>query len=216
MNGGRRDLCPTADAVGATRKRRFGILGGSFDPIHLGHIAAALTAQAELGLERVLLIPAARAPHKGGSAAPFSDRVAMARAAAANHDVLTVWDGEGRRTGPSYTIDTVLRLRDEHPGVSWDLLVGADMLADLPRWRRAAELVRLVRIVGFARPGQDFEAAWRACHEGLPGVEAVRLEIPAIEASSSEIRRRLARGESVSGLLAPAVAGHIESAGLYV
>ncbi|MEE8107208.1 MAG: nicotinate-nucleotide adenylyltransferase [Planctomycetota bacterium] len=197
-------------------RRRWGLLGGSFDPIHVGHIKLAEAALTRLDLDRVLLVPAAQAPHKAGAVAAFADRVAMARVAAAAHPVLTVWEGEGERSGPSYTVDTVTQLMDEHPGVAWDLLVGADMLADLPGWHRAAELAGLVRIVAFARPGQDFDAAWRVCHEGLPGVDAVRLEIPTILASSSEIRRRLALGEAVSDLLDPSVLSHIESAGLYV
>jgi len=194
---------------------REGIYGGSFDPVHKGHIAAAAEVRRRRDLARVHLVPAARPPHKPPCGAPFPDRVAMARLAIAGQPGLAVLDAEGRRPGESFTIDTVEELRRSRPGLELELLVGADMLADLPGWRRARELVAGVRVVAFGRPGTDADAA-RAVFEKAFGPEAyVWLDLEPLAVSSSEIRRRIAAGEPVTGLLDPAVEAYIFDRGLY-
>lgn len=186
---------------------RLGILGGSFDPIHLGHVAAAETLRDRRRLERVFLIPAASPPHKrDGCVAPFPDRVAMVRLATAGREGLAVLDLEGYRPGPSYTIDTVAELQGAYPGADLELLVGADMLADLPNWHRTAELQALVAVVGFARPGTP--------RPGLKGAHDW-VEIPPIAVSATEVRRRLAAGEDATELLDPAVFTYIRRKSLY-
>jgi nicotinate-nucleotide adenylyltransferase len=192
-----------------------GLLGGSFDPIHLGHVAAAEAALRLRGLDRVLIVPAGQAPHKRPGAAPFEHRLAMARLAAKGRAGLEVLDLEGRRAGPSYTVDTLQELRRLHPGAALELLVGADMLLDLPGWHRAEEVVRLARVVAFGRPGAASDAARRTFEAAFGKGLHVWLAFEPLEASSTEIRRRLRAGEPVTGLLDPAVEGYIRSHGLY-
>jgi nicotinate-nucleotide adenylyltransferase len=194
---------------------KYGILGGSFDPIHLGHVAAAEAARRERGLDRVLLIPAAKAPHKAPPEAAFEDRLAMARLAAEGREGLEVLDLEGVRGGISFTVDTVAELRRRWPDARLELLVGADMLLDLPTWRRARDLVREVSVVAFGRPGALPADARRRFEETFGEGLYQWLEIDPVAASSTEIRRRLAAGESVQGLLDPRVEAYIRERGLY-
>jgi nicotinate-nucleotide adenylyltransferase len=194
---------------------RYGILGGSFDPIHLGHTAAAEAVLARRGLEAVLLVPAGQAPHKGRCVASFAERLEMARLAVRGRSGLEVSDREGVRRGTSYTIDTLEELRRERPGAAFELLVGADMLADLPGWRRAGEVVALAVVVGFGRPGAESEAARRRFAEAFGPGRHVWLDFEARDVSSTRIRERLAAGKPVGGLLDPAVEAYIRGRGLY-
>jgi nicotinate-nucleotide adenylyltransferase len=194
---------------------RYGILGGSFDPIHLGHIAAAEAALRRRGLAAVFLIPAGSAPHKPPCEASFADRLEMARLAAQGHPGLTVLDLEGARGGPSYTVDTLEELKRRHPGAAFELLVGADMLKDLPHWRRAPEVVAGALVVGFGRPGAGAAVARKAFEEAFGPDRHVWLDLDPVKASSTEVRRRLAAGEPVRGLLDPAVEAFIRARGLY-
>ena len=192
-----------------------GVLGGSFDPVHLGHVAAAEAALRLRRLDRVLLIPAGQAPHKRALAAPFEDRLSMARLAVRGHPGLEVLDLEGRRPGPSYTVDTLEELRRRSPGASFELLVGADMLLDLPTWHRAGEVVRAAHVVAFGRPGSASEAARRAFDAAFGPGRHSWLDFDPLPVSSTEVRRRLAFGEPVAGLLDPAVEAFLRSRGLY-
>jgi nicotinate-nucleotide adenylyltransferase len=192
---------------------KLGVLGGSFDPIHVGHTAAAEAALRLRGLERVLLIPAGQAPHKAGGSAPFEHRLAMARLAVEGRPGLEVLDLEGRRPGPSYTVDTLRELRRLHPRAAFELLVGADMLEDLPRWRQAAEVVRMARVVAFGRPGAGSEAARRAFDAALGTHDWLDFEPQ--DVSSTEVRRRIAAGEPVGALLDPKVESYLRHHHLY-
>jgi nicotinate-nucleotide adenylyltransferase len=192
----------------------FGIYGGSFDPVHVGHVATAEGVRAARGLDGIFLIPADAPPHKGGCLAPFADRLEMVRLAVAGHEGLEVLDLEGGRA-PSYTVDTVAALRDEHPAAELELLVGADMLEDLPRWRRVDELLAMVRVVAFDRPGVDAAAAQAAFRARFGPGSFLWLDLPPVDASSTEIRRRLAAGEPVEEWLDPAVRAYIRRHGLY-
>lgn len=193
----------------------YGVLGGSFDPIHLGHVAAAEAVLRLRGLDQVLLVPTGQPPHKPPLAASFDHRLAMARLAAEGRKGLSVIDLEGRRPGPSYTVDTLRELRRLHPGTAFELLVGADMLLDLPRWHRAEEVVREARIVAFGRPGSASEAARVAFEAAFGRDRHVWLEFSPLEVSSTGIRKRLLAGEPVRGLLDPAVEAYIRAHGLY-
>jgi len=194
---------------------RYGILGGSFDPIHLGHTAAAEGVLARRGLAAVLLVPAGQAPHKRGCVASFAERLEMARLAVRGRAGLEVLDLEGVRGGISYTIDTLGELRRIRPGASFELLVGADMLGDLPTWRRAEEVVSAALVVGFGRPGEASEAARRRFDEVFGAGRHIWIELEAVPVSSTEVRRRLAAGEPVGGLLDPSVEAFIRGRGLY-
>jgi len=195
---------------------RTGLYGGSFDPIHRGHVAAAQEVLARRALDRVVLVPAGRPPHKPeGCVAAFEDRLAMARLAAAPVHGLEVFDGEGRREGPSYFVDTLREWLQNRPGDHVELLVGADMLADLPHWKEAGEIVRFAFVVGFARPGGDPHEALQAFERAFGPGHAALVEIPLVEASSTDIRRRLRDGRGVGGLLPPAVLAYVRERGLY-
>jgi len=197
---------------------RYGIFGGSFDPIHRGHVAAAEAVLRIRHLERIFLIPAARPPHKpGGTPTSFEDRVAMARLAVRDRDGLEVLDIEGDRPGPSYTVDTLADLKARHPDAAFELLVGADMLEDLPRWRRARELVAgLAAVVAFAKPGASSGRAQDRFDAAFGPARLVWLEFERLEASSTLIRRERAAGRAVDNLLDPRVFTYIREKGLYL
>jgi len=185
---------------------RLGLLGGSFDPVHLGHLALAEAARDRLRLDRVLLVVAAGQPLKpAGPAAPAEDRYAMVRLAVRGHPRLEASDLELRRPAPSYTVDTLREIRRGlAPGDEIVLLLGSDALADLPRWREAAALRTLARVAACARPGGPAPA----------GADLV-LEADTPDASSTEVRRRVAAGQSVAGLVPGDVAAYIAERGLY-
>jgi len=195
---------------------RRAVLGGSFDPVHEGHVAVVRAALATRPVERVYVVPAARPPHKpSGCRASFADRVAMLRLALRDVERAEVLELEGRRPGPSFAVDTVEELRREQPGVELELLVGADMLADLPTWRRARDLVAGVRVVAFARPGADLASAERTFRKAFPEGRLEFLTVPAVAASSTEARRRVGGGEPTAGILDPAVARYVADRALY-
>jgi len=195
---------------------RTGIYGGSFDPIHNGHVAAAETVLHRRALDRVFFVPAASPPHKpNGCVAAFDDRVAMARLAAAPEHGLEVLDIEGEREGPSYTVDTLDALLAAHPEEHFELLVGADMLGDLPHWKDPHRILEIAQVVAFARPGAELTRE-RAEFAAVFGEErAVIVEIPAIPASSSLVRERVRSGDSVTDLVPKAVAAYIRERHLY-
>ena len=200
---------------------RIGLMGGSFDPIHLGHLVLAEEARESLGLERVLFVPNRLPPHKPGrQMASAADRLEMVKLAIADHGAFEACDVELRRDGPSYSIDTVRQLRAQH-GDGWDIhfLIGADTLPELPTWFHAAELADLCKFVVASRPGQSL-----ANLEPLRGtfteaqIEATasrRIEIPLIGVSSTEIRRRVREGRSIRYLVPEAVREFIIRHGLY-
>jgi nicotinate-nucleotide adenylyltransferase len=195
---------------------RWGLLGGSFDPIHAGHIHAAETALRIRGLAKVLLIPAASPPHKRqGCRASFEDRVEMARLAADGHPGLEVAALEGERNGPSYTVDTVEAIRARHSEIELDLLVGADMLADFPNWRRAAELVELVTIVAFERPGEELDDAVDRFAATFGRDRLVLVALDPVDTSATELRRALAEGAEMGPELSPEVHRYIRVKRLY-
>ena len=205
-----------------SKPARIGVLGGTFDPVHLGHVAAAEGAAEALGLARVVLVPAGNPPHKlDGARAGADDRLAMARLAVAGRAKLDVSDIETRREGPSYTVDTVRELAAElGPGMRLYLLLGSDALRDLPSWRDVEEIFRVAEPVAVERPGEP-AIDWDALARSLPAelvsrarANFVRLE-RGVDVSSTEVRRRLAEGEHVTGLLAPEVERYIREHGLY-
>ncbi len=189
---------------------RLGILGGTFDPIHLGHLRLAEEARAKLGLDRVLLVPAAAQPLKAqGLAAGAEDRLAMARLAAAPFPWIEVSDIEVRRPPPSYTIDTLRAIRAERQDAELFFVIGADAARDLPRWFQVGELLRLATFVVATRPGFELVAP-------PPLRDRLRtLEIEALPISSTEVRRLLHAGGDVSRLLPAPVLAYIRERGLY-
>ena len=200
--------------------RRLGVLGGSFDPPHLGHLGIAEEARESFALDRVLFVPAAQPPHKPtGTAAGASDRLAMVRLAVRGNPYFDVSDIELHRKGPSYTIDTLEELEGIYRGARLFFIVGADSLCELHKWHRAKELVSRFAFVIVKRPGA--KAAYRAGLERAFGrAIAAKLEANFIKAgpydiSATEVRGRVSGGRSIRYLVAPAVERYIIRHGLY-
>lgn len=195
---------------------RIGVLGGSFDPVHYGHLAMAAEARHALGLDRVLFVVAAQQPLKpGGHAASAAQRLAMVTLACTDEPAFEPSDVELRRTPPSFTVDTLAELRRAHPGAGLWFILGADALADLPRWHRPDEIVTLAQLVAVQRPGAALDLD--ALDQRMPGVaervtliEGLRLDI-----SSSALRQRRAEGRPLRYQLPDAVIAYIEEHGLY-
>ncbi|UCG88782.1 MAG: nicotinate-nucleotide adenylyltransferase [Gemmatimonadota bacterium] len=186
---------------------RIGVFGGSFDPVHIGHLIVAEAAADVVGLRHVRFIPARQQPLKGGHhAAQPRHRAAMLRLALEGNPRFELDLRELQRDGPSYTIDSLRELRNEHPGDQLCFLVGADAVRDLAAWREAAKLAQLAEFVAFARPGIE-----------LPDSEIVSrvIEVPAIAVSATDIREAVGLGRSVRYLVPDKVAEYIASHGLY-
>lgn len=194
---------------------RIGILGGTFDPIHFGHLAIAEEARVALRLDRVLLIPAGRQPLKPNQpAAGAEHRLAMVRLACAGNPAFVASDIEIRRPGPSYTVTTLEAL---HAAGEDELhfIIGADALADFSRWYAAQRILALAQIVVVLRPGVELEID--RLEAGVPGIRArlALLEGPNMDLSSSEIRRRLSTGRPIRYLTPDAVVRYIDEHRLY-
>ncbi len=189
-----------------------GVFGGSFDPFHEGHrqiIEAALPV-----LNRVLVVVAGHAPHKEGKeTTPFHHRVAMSRMGVEGLSRVEVLEIEGRREGHSYTIDTLTQLQRLYPpGTTFHLLIGGDSFLDFPLWKDWEGILERATLLVAARPGCDTDAPPEFEGRNVP----VRwLELEPKEVSSTEIRRRVAAGESLSDLVAPAIAAYILDHALY-
>jgi nicotinate-nucleotide adenylyltransferase len=185
-------------------------LGGSFNPVHLGHLLVAQAAREELQLSRLFFIPAAQSPFKPGlPLAPADQRLRLLRLALAGHTDCEIDDQEIKRGGVSYTIDTVHTYKNRFPGASLYYLVGADHVPLLPKWRDADELARLVEFVVLVRPGQA------AAPLPPPFRGQAMIGFP-LGVSSSQIRERVKAGLPIDLLVGPAVAEAIRNNRLYL
>lgn len=191
-------------------------LGGSFNPIHHGHLICARAVMERAGYAQVMLIPSSQPPHKPAHAnlAPAADRMRMCQLAVHNSATFTVDDLELQRPGPSYTIDTAQELKQARgwPEVHW--LIGADMLNYLPKWHRATELVQQVHFIVMARPGFEFD--WPNLPPEYQHLRERVVEAPRIDISSTQIRERVRAGLPIDYLTPPAVVQHVRDNRLYV
>jgi nicotinate-nucleotide adenylyltransferase len=188
---------------------KVGILGGSFDPIHLGHLRAAENAREALGLHEVLFIPAGQPPHKRESGlSPARDRLAMVTLATAGNPAFLPSDAELLREGPSYTADTLKALRAERPGDDLFLVVGSDTLPEMSGWYEPERLFALCTVAVAGRPGTSSARP-------PAGAKVVELPGPGLEVSATDVRRRVREGKSVRYLVPDAVAEYIAKRGLY-
>lgn len=209
-------------APARVRPGSIGIMGGTYDPIHLGHLAVAEEAREVLGLERVLFVPAAVPPHKPeGTVAPVGDRVAMVALAIAGNDAFELSLVEVERPGPSYTSDTVEELAElerqaaREPDLT--LILSAETFADLPTWHAPDRLLASARIAVVPREGYPApDRVWVAAR--FPGREdrITLLDGPRLGVSSTGIRDRVRVGRSIRYLVPPAVAEHIARRSLYL
>ncbi len=202
-------------------RRRVGLFGGSFDPIHRGHVAPVQRARRELGLERVVYLPTARPPHKPKREfAPAYRRFAMVEMALLGEDGLYASGHELTLGRPAYTMETVEHFAARWPDADLHLLVGGDSFAELSTWHRWQELVAAVELVVLARPGWALEEVRGGLPEELArriaqgGVHVV-VDEP-VDLSSTELRQRLGRGETLpDGAVAPPVVDYIRKYSLY-
>ena len=203
------------------RKKKVLLFGGSFDPIHNGHIAVARYAIEHIGADELVFIPAHRSPHKQllpGAIA--SERLHMIELAIAGEQRMRVSDCEVKREPPSYTIDTVRYFRGQYgDDTEFYWLVGADMLNDLPRWYRIRELLDECTICLMLRPEFETPKLDRFMdifgHEQVGKLEQNIILNPLVDISSTEIRRRVAAGEDISHMVHPVVAIYIKEHSLY-
>jgi nicotinate-nucleotide adenylyltransferase len=183
---------------------RIGIMGGTFDPIHHGHLILARDACEELGLHKLIFVPNHRSPHKlGGSAAPAELRAAMVRVAIGGEQGFEMDEVEILRGGASYTIDTALHLRTLYPEADLFYLIGEDNLAELHTWRRVDELQLMVQLVVMARGTDGPPHPYFTLHQRR------------VDISSTDIRRRIAKGQSIRYLVPEKVRDIIEKHQLY-
>jgi nicotinate-nucleotide adenylyltransferase len=187
-----------------------GLFGGSFDPIHLGHLLVAQAAREELNLTRLFFIPAAQSPFKPDQPpTPAKERLRLLRLALAGQPWCELDEQEIQRGGVSYTVDTLRDYARRFPQAQLYYLIGADHVAQLPKWRNAEELARLAQFVALPRPGQDetpFPAPFRGrTLKGFP-----------VGISASEIRARVKQGLCIEHLVPAAVAEAVRNNGLYL
>lgn len=187
------------------------MFGGAFDPPHRAHVALARAAVAQLGLDRLFVLPTGQAWHKARTLTPGAHRLAMARLAFADLPPALVDDRELRRAGPTYSVDTLRELHAEHPQAQLYLLMGEDQAAGFAGWQAWQEVARLAVLCVAGRGNGDGVAALRA----LPGVRVQPLQWAAMPESATDIRARLTAGQDITELVGPAVASYIESHHLY-
>lgn len=193
-----------------------GILGGTFNPPHIGHLVMAQEARAQLGLDRVVLMPVAVPPHKEADADPGADvRLALTRLAAEGEEGVEVSTAEIDRGGASFTVDTLGELHERDPEQELTFIVGGDMAQSLPSWREPERLLELARLAVAEREGigrEDIAARLAPLHDGT---RVAFFDMPRIDVSSSSVRRRIAEGRPVKHLVPDAVAAAIADRGLY-
>jgi nicotinate-nucleotide adenylyltransferase len=194
--------------------RRIGIMGGTFDPIHYGHLVAAEEARWQFRLDQVLFIPTGRPWQKPVGVSPAEDRYLMAVIATASNPAFAVSRLEVDTPGPTYTADTLRRLRAELPeGTRLLFIGGADLLQQLPTWKDPEQVLALVELIAATRPDFDVDDVVRKVPAATGRIH--RMEIPALAISSSDIRARVARGASIEYLVPEGVARYIEKRALY-
>lgn len=197
--------------------QRIGLMGGSFNPVHLGHVNLARAALESEAVDQVLFLPTGNPPHKKSEGlADKHDRLAMVRLAVENEAGMGVCREEVDREGVIYTVDTLGILREKTPDCEFSYIIGADSLCQLHTWRKPETLITLCRFLVVMRPGEDeartLKAAklWREKGAAIDFLKARQMDI-----SSTEIRRRIAQGEPLDGLVSEGVAAYIRAKGLY-
>jgi nicotinate-nucleotide adenylyltransferase len=213
-------------------RRRIGVFGGTFDPIHIGHLRCAEEAREQLALDEILFVPASDPPHKTRRVTPAAHRLAMARLATAGNPAFRVSTVELERDGPSYTIDTLLELREHLPAtVALTLLVGLDAFRDIGTWKEYRALFALADVGVWSRPPLSTAAlrslvpvaarrdfCYGPTRETLrhrTGTQIRFVTVTALEVSASAIRRRVQRRQSIRYLVPPAVERYVTRHRLY-
>lgn len=197
---------------------RLGLFGGTFDPPHLGHLILAEQCREQCALDEVWMLPSGQPPHKRSGEMTAGDRRAeMIELAVAGHPAFRVDRRELKRTGTTYTVDTLRQFHDEDPARELFFLIGADSLADLPGWRQPAQILQLATIVAVNRgdrPFPDTSALVDTVGSEL-AARVVRVTIPGIDLSSTDLRRRVREGRSIRYFVPRAVEAYIREHQLF-
>jgi nicotinate-nucleotide adenylyltransferase len=194
---------------------RIGVFGGTFDPIHEGHLAAAKAAMECAHLDRVLFVPSAQPPHRGTALAPAEDRLAMTKLAVQGEPSFEVSDVEVTRGGTSYTLDTLSELHREHPQGELFLILGWDAARLFRTWHEPDRVRSLASIVIIDRPGLGQPGLSELAGLGLDPARVIECHFQTPDVSGSELRRAIAAGQSVAGKLPAAVERYITEHRLY-
>lgn len=195
---------------------RLGILGGTFDPPHLGHLIVAQDAFERIPLDRLLFVPAAQPPHKLNAVATSAAlRMAMVRAAVVGDDRFEVDGLELERAGPSFTVDSLRELHKRQPGAELFLLLGADQFRELATWREPEAIAELATLVILPRADIDTDRVLAEAQDAMSDARVIRLDAIRIDVSSTEVRRRIGTGESIRYLVPDGVRRIIDRERLY-
>ena len=192
----------------------YGLLGGTFDPVHLGHLVLAESARETFRLDKVFFVPAGNPPHKPGQVmAAATDRLRMVKIAIAGNPHFIVSPIELERSGPSYTIDTVAALRADTPGLNWGLIVGSDTLQEISTWRNYQDLIPQVWLLAAARPGTPLTMP----PDLSPWADRIKFFAPpSLDISATMLRDRIYRGLSLRYLVPEGVAHYIAERRIYI
>jgi nicotinate-nucleotide adenylyltransferase len=193
---------------------RLGLMGGTFDPVHLGHLRAAESAREALALDRVLFVPSKEPPHRGRPVSSALDRFAMVSLATAAHPAFVVSDLELLREGPSFAVDTVRLLLEERTAGSVVIIVGSDTFPEMGRWKDPEGLFALCAVAVVARPGAPMPSP-RDCGGTGSQPDVSRVDGPGLPVSATAIRQRVREGHSIRYLVPEGVAEYIAKRGLY-
>jgi nicotinate-nucleotide adenylyltransferase len=197
---------------------RLGIFGGTFDPIHIGHLVVAQVAMEEAGLDRVLFVPAGVNPLKVGRQITAAEhRLAMVQLALQHSPQFAVTSWELDRPGPSFTVDTVGHVREQYPDAELFLIIGADNLRLLPKWKSVEEILEQATILALNRPGEDLKSSCQMMLALYPHInERIRIvDMPGLDISSTWLRDRLVKNQTVKHLLPDEVIRYSEENKLY-
>lgn len=197
--------------------RRLGIMGGTFDPIHIGHLACAEQVREAFGLDAVVFVPAGNPVFKKDrTITPADMRLAMCRAAVETNPAFDASAMEIERGGDTYTVDTLRQVRSHYPdNVELFFITGADAVFNIVQWRESAAIAELARLIAVTRPGYVLTEERRADLRAQGSFDIDYLEVTALALSSSELRRRVSRGKSIRYLTMWCVCAYIEEHGLY-
>lgn len=191
---------------------KIGIMGGTFDPLHIGHLLAAESARDSYQLDEVWFMPSHIPPHKEKTGATGEERLAMVTEAIKDHPSFRTLDIEVKRGGVSYTIDTIEELHEIHPGVDFYFIIGADMVNYLPKWDRIEDLSKIITFIGVGRPGSPLDL------NTLPSYlqdKVLLADMPLVDISSTEIRERAETGHSIRYMVPDRVYEYILRSGIY-
>ncbi len=203
---------------------RIGVFGGSFDPVHLGHLIAAECCREQAGLDRVLFVPAAVPPHKQDrQLSAAADRVEMLQLAVGGHDAFAVSTLESDRGGFSFTVDTLVHLRETHPVDEFFLLLGPDAIVEFPTWREPLRILDLATPLVMMREvidnrsmiAGDARLVTLIGRERLTAIVSTAVQLPAIGIRASDLRAAVAAGRSIRFRTPRAVEAYVKAAGLY-